>query len=55
MLCNVDDMPEFSSGCAPISELYPADLDDVAVIGYSSGTTGMYIVYIPPSYHLVTT
>ncbi|KAL5256200.1 hypothetical protein ACHWQZ_G011430 [Mnemiopsis leidyi] len=41
LLCTVDDMAEFSADCDPISDLHASHPDDVAVIGYSSGTTGL--------------
>ena len=46
LLSNVDDMAEFSADSEPISTLHPSHTDEVAVIGYSSGTTGKYVISI---------
>ena len=41
IICNVENMAEFAGDCDPISDLHPSAPEDVAVIGYSSGTTGL--------------
>jgi len=41
LLYNVDNLKDFVSGCGAISEVYDSDINDTAVIGYSSGTTGL--------------